>query len=174
MQANGEHLKWNASAYDKNLETYWYFSNISFINKPDLPFVKDLDVESDFQIATSGGFYEAEDIVPTVVSSSQINLTWTRGINDPSVEWEYYVLRSRTNSLDNVEFYAKTNNTFYNDTGLEGWTTYFYRIGVHAGNYEPTFSAPVSAVTTGSSGGGGTIDLTKKILGFHFSRDNQF
>jgi hypothetical protein len=155
MKANGEVLAWNSSAYDKTSEFYWYFSGIHMINNPDLPFVKNLDVEG-YNIATGGGFYEPEGVTATVVSDSQINLSWNYGINDPGVQWEYYVVRSRTNSIDDAEFSVKTNNTSYSDSGLSSGTTYYYWIGIRAGDYEPVFSAPVSAVTTGSSGGGGS------------------
>ncbi len=155
MKANGEVLAWNSSAYDKNSEFYWYFSGIHMINNPDLPFVKNLDVEG-YNIATGGGFYEPEGLSATVVSDSQINLSWNYGINDPGVQWEYYVVRSRTNSIDDAESSVRTNSTSYSDSGLSSGTTYYYWIGIRAGDYEPVFSSPVSAVTTGSSGGGGS------------------
>jgi len=155
MKANGEVLAWNASAYDKVNEKYWYYPTthkfIFFETHEHEFFPMNLDVESDFQAATGGGFYEPEGVVATVISDNQINLSWNCGINDPGVQWEYYILRSETSAQEDSEVFAKTLNTNFTDMRLMGGTTYYYWIGIRAGDYEPTLSSPVSATTTSSS-----------------------
>ncbi|MFH1326374.1 MAG: carboxypeptidase regulatory-like domain-containing protein [Candidatus Falkowbacteria bacterium] len=153
IKANANANAWNASAYDKINKKYWRFeSKYVILHKA---FSYDLDVESDFHAAIGGGFYEPEGVTATVISSTQINLAWNYGINDPGVQWKYYILRSKTSSVEDSEFYTETNNTSYSDTGLSCGTAYYYWIGIHAGDYEPSFSDFVNATTTSSSGGGG-------------------
>ncbi len=67
------------------------------------------------------------NLVATVASSSQINLTWTASTDNVGVTG-YKVERCQSASCSNFTQIGTTANTSFNDTGLTGSTSYSYRV----------------------------------------------
>ncbi len=85
----------------------------------------------------------ATNLVPTVVSASQVNLTWTNNLRETSFE----VLR-RTGAAGAFVSIATlpANSTSFSDTAVVGGTTYFYR--VDALNWVGSTASAISAAVT--------------------------
>jgi fibronectin type 3 domain-containing protein len=67
----------------------------------------------------------------TVVSATQINLTWTASTDQGGGTLASYRIERCFNAgCGNFTLVTNTGNTFYNDTGVVGSTTYQYRINV--------------------------------------------
>ena len=78
------------------------------------------------------------------VSSSQINLTW----EDNSSEEDGFRLERKTGSGEYTEIsIIPSNETSFNDTGLDADTIYFYRIRAFNNNGISNYSDEVSAMT---------------------------
>jgi hypothetical protein len=86
------------------------------------------------------------NLAATVISSSQINLTWTAAAGATG----YDVQRS-TNSgfTTGTVTQFTTTGTNYSDTGLSAGTTYYYRVIATGGNVSSTASNMVTATTNG-------------------------
>ncbi|MCK5062012.1 CHAP domain-containing protein [Candidatus Parcubacteria bacterium] len=119
------------------------------INK--ISFLKGDDTDDpDFIISGSGGgLYEPENLTATASSTSQINLSWNRGLN-PS---EYANLRYRI--YRNGASIATTANTSYSNMSLSAGTQYCYKITAYIDDNESDYSDQVCATTL--SGGGDAL-----------------
>jgi hypothetical protein len=86
----------------------------------------------------------------TVVSSSQIDVSWTASTSTDVAKYNLYRATSGTPTL-----YQTVSGSPYHDTGLTAGTTYTYQISAvdAAGNESPK-TASKSATTTGGGGGG--------------------
>jgi M6 family metalloprotease-like protein len=88
-------------------------------------------------------------LVTSVVSSSQINLSWSDNSSD---ETSFRVERSPNGTSSWVEIgNVSANTTSYANTGLSGCTTYYYRVRAHRSgdNVFSSYSNLSSATTTG-------------------------
>jgi len=100
------------------------------------------------------------DLTATAVSSSQINLSWTKSTDDTGVAG-YKIFRD--GSLINT---SPTNS--YSDTGLISSTTYTYMVSAYDGaTNESAPSSPVSATTSGPAGDTTppTVSMTAPVNG---------
>ena len=88
------------------------------------------------------------NLATTVISSSQINLSWTASTDDVAVT-AYNVQRCQGAACSNfAPIGAPTTSTTFNDTGLTASTSYSYRVNATdaAGNLSP-FSATATTST---------------------------
>jgi chitodextrinase len=91
------------------------------------------------------------NLATIVISSSQINLSWTASTDDVAVT-VYNVQRCQGPACANfAPIGAPTTSTTFNDTGLTAFTSYSYRVDAAdaAGNLSP-FSATVTTSTEAS------------------------
>lgn len=85
------------------------------------------------------------NLVATVVSYSQIDLTWQD--NSPD-ETGFYIYRKTTDSYSNIAN-IEANATFFNDTGLSPGTTYSYKVTAYNNGGESESSNEVIIATPG-------------------------
>jgi fibronectin type 3 domain-containing protein len=87
------------------------------------------------------------NLVATVVSPAQVNLSWTASTDNVGVT-AYKVERCSGAACANFTQIATPTATTYNDTGLTGSTSYSYRVRATdaAGNLS-TYSAPTTTAT---------------------------
>lgn len=107
-------------------------------------------------------------LVATVVSSTQINLTWTASTDNMGVTG-YRVERCQGTSCTNFAQIATPAGASFNNTGLTAGTTYRYRVRAAdaAGNLS-AFSNIVNATTSAAGG----PDLTMLTVGATVSGSN--
>ena len=93
------------------------------------------------------------NLAATVVSSTQINLSWTDGSSNETG----FRVRRKTGSTGTYAVVSTLgqNITSYQDTGLTAGTTYFYQVVAYNSAGDSVSSNEVSATTTSSGGGGG-------------------
>ena len=102
------------------------------------------EIQTDMNTPIGGGTPLPADITPptapaglaaTVVSSSQINLTWTASTDNVGVTG-YRVERYQGTSCTNFAQIATPTGTSFSDSGLTPTTSYLYRVlaGDSAGN----------------------------------------
>jgi GH18 family chitinase len=89
-------------------------------------------------------------LVATVVSSSQINLSWT---DNSSNETGFRILRSINNGSVETPFEVGANVTTFSSTGLTGATIYTYRVVAFNASGQSASSNSVNATTQGTDGG---------------------
>jgi subtilisin family serine protease len=99
-----------------------------------------------------------ENLTASMVSGSQINLSWT----DNSSDEDAFEVERKTGASGNFSVIAtlEANVTTYSNTGLLPATTYYYRIhasGTSSGdfNYSNIDSATTLSSSSGGGGGGG-------------------
>ncbi len=85
------------------------------------------------------------NLTATVISYSQIDLTWQDNSAD---ETGFYIYRKNTNSYSNIAN-IEANTTFYNDTGLSPGTTYSYKVTAYNNGGESNSSNEVTIATPG-------------------------
>jgi fibronectin type 3 domain-containing protein len=106
-----------------------------------------------FRLASGGGTPPTVPGAPslTVVSSSQINLSWAASIDNVGVT-AYLIERCASTSCTSYAQVATSTTTSYSDTGLSGSTSYSYQIQAidAAGNLSPVSSA--ASATTQAAG----------------------
>ncbi len=95
------------------------------------------------------------NLAASVVSSSQINLSWTGNSGNSNIVG--YTFAYATNSSFSgavYHFVAGAGATSYNHTGLSVGTTYYYKIKAEGTSdaYDSPFTAAISAATSGASG----------------------
>ena len=90
------------------------------------------------------------NLVATAVSSSQINLTWSDNSNN---EDGFRIVRSSGGNFFDAGNVGP-NVTSFSDINLLPSTTYTYKVQSYAGTLYSAFSAPASATTQASGGGG--------------------
>jgi hypothetical protein len=93
-------------------------------------------------------------LAASVVSSSQINLTWTGNSGNSSITG--YTVAYATNSSFSgavYHFVAGAGATSYNNTGLYAGTTYYYKVKAEgtSNSYDSAFTAAITATTTGAA-----------------------
>ncbi len=88
-------------------------------------------------------------LIATVISSSQINLSWTdNSANETGFEiWRKTGAGGTYSAIDTVA----ANVTTYANTGLDGNTTYYYKVRAYNGGGYSGFSNEAYATTTCSS-----------------------
>jgi len=116
-----------------------------------LDWLEIVSTDPGFSTAGSGGPYQPENLVATASGTSQINLSWDRGLNPPP---EYQEVQYRIYQ-DNIAV-TTTYNTSYINSGLNSGTQYCYHISAFIGSDESEKSDIACAVTYSSGGGGGT------------------
>lgn len=101
------------------------------------------------------------NLATTVISSSQINLSWTASMDDVGVTG-YNVQRCQGAGCANFAPIGATTSTTFNDTGLTASNSYSYRVNATdaAGNLSP-FSLPATA-TTPAAGGPISVAISPK------------
>ncbi len=100
-------------------------------------------------------------LTPTVVSSSQINLSWNASTGATS----YNVKRATVNGGPYTTIAPGVTATNYSDTGLSASTTYYYVVSAVNGNGESTNSSQVSATTqSGGSVPSAPTGLTPSVV----------
>ncbi len=114
-----------------------------------LDWLEIVSTDPGFAIASTNNPYKPENLVATGVSTSQINLSWDRGLNPPP---EYQSLQYRI-YRDNTAI-TTTSNTSFSDTSLNSSTQYCYQIAAIVGSKESEKS-DIDCSTTFYSGGGG-------------------
>lgn len=90
-------------------------------------------------------------IIATAVSDSQINLAWT---DNSTGESGYNVERKTGDGVYSVIAYLAPDVQSYSDQGLQGGTTYIYRIQARGNGTtvaDSTYSIEASATTTGTT-----------------------
>ena len=93
------------------------------------------------------------NLVATVVSSSQINLTWTASTETGGSISKYLVERCQGTSCSNFAQIATPTTTNYNDTGLSASTSYSYRArATDAANNLSPYSNVASGTTLTPTG----------------------
>ncbi|NMA68871.1 MAG: cell wall-binding protein [Desulfitobacterium sp.] len=102
----------------------------------------------------------------TVISSSQINLSW----NSVSAVTQYYIYRANQPS-GTYTYIGASNSTTFIDSGLKANTPYYYKVQALNANGSSNYSSEVWAVThSGSSGSGNT----KQIIGERIAGNNRY
>lgn len=104
------------------------------------------------------------NLATTIISSSQINLSWTASTDDVAVT-AYNVQRCQVAACSNfAPIGAPTSLTTFNDTGLTASTSYSYRVNAAdaAGNLSP-FSA--TATTSTPAPGPVAVSISPKRAG---------
>jgi hypothetical protein len=85
------------------------------------------------------------NLIATVVSDSQINLTWT---DNSSNEGEFLIERDTSPSFPSpVIGSVWSNSTFFSDLGLAPSTTYYFRVKARNATDSSTYSNTASATT---------------------------
>lgn len=81
----------------------------------------------------------------SVVSSSQINLSWTDNSND---ETGFEINRATDSGFtQNVVWIGGIQGSSYNDTGLSASITYYYRVRAEGATQDSAYTSSVSATT---------------------------
>lgn len=93
-------------------------------------------------------------LAASVVSSSQINLSWTGNSGNSNIVG--YTVAYATNSSFSGAVYkyvAGAGSTSFNNTGLYAGTTYYYKIKVEgtSDSYDSAFTAQITATTTSAA-----------------------
>jgi hypothetical protein len=93
-------------------------------------------------------------LAASVVSSSQINLTWSGNSGNTSIVG--YTIASATNSSFSGAVYTYVNGagaTSYSHTGLYAGTTYYYKIKAEgtSDSYDSPFTASINATTSSAA-----------------------
>ncbi|HEX7150365.1 MAG TPA: fibronectin type III domain-containing protein [Thermoanaerobaculia bacterium] len=111
-------------------------------------------LDSPLSTATSATTSSAAPTAPSgltasVISSSQINLTWIDNSNNETS----FELKRATDSgfTQNVVWIGGLSGTSYSNTGLAASTTYYYKVRAKGATQDSVYSSAVSA-TTQSSG----------------------
>jgi fibronectin type III domain protein len=87
-------------------------------------------------------------LAASVVSSSQINLSW---VDNSSDETGFEVKRATDSGFtQNVVWIGGIQGTAYSDTGLSASTTYYYKVRAQGATQNSVYSASVSATTSAS------------------------
>ncbi|MEA2604853.1 MAG: hypothetical protein QOF89_5845 [Acidobacteriota bacterium] len=109
-------------------------------------------------------------LAASVVSNSQINLSWTGNAGNSNIVG--YTVASATNSSFTGAVYqfvtGGTGATSFNHTGLTANTTYYYKIKAEgtSDTYDSPFTAPISATTSVASGSSG-IPISAHFAGIN-------
>jgi hypothetical protein len=109
-------------------------------------------------------------LAASVVSNSQINLSWTGNAGNSNIVG--YTVASATNSSFTGAVYqfvtGGTGATSFNHTGLTANTTYYYKIKAEgtSDTYDSPFTAPISATTSVASGSSG-IPISSHFAGIN-------
>lgn len=111
--------------------------------------VRSLDNTASIVASFRGGAAEPAPSAPTelvanAVSSAQINLTWT---DNATNETGYRIERSLDGTSWSTRATLGSNTTIFNDTGLTGATTYWYRVYAYNSTGNSANSNVVSATT---------------------------
>jgi Concanavalin A-like lectin/glucanases superfamily/Fibronectin type III domain len=89
------------------------------------------------------------NLTATVVSDSQINLTWT---DNSSNEGEFLIERDTSPSFPSPAIGSVwSNSTFFSEVGLAPSTTYYFRVKARNASDSSTYSNTVSATTLSSA-----------------------
>jgi chitodextrinase len=92
-------------------------------------------------------------LVPTVVSGTQINLSWTASTDAVAVTG-YLIERCTGTGCSNFAQVGNSATAAFSDAGLTAATTYTYRVrAVNSGSNVSDYSAVAAATTTGGGGG---------------------
>lgn len=84
----------------------------------------------------------------SVVSSSQINLSWTDNSSD---ETGFEIKRATDSGFtQNVVWIGNIQGTSYSNTGLSASTTYYYKVRAEGATQDSVYSSSVSATTNSS------------------------
>jgi hypothetical protein len=95
------------------------------------------------------------NLTATVISSSQINLSWSASTDNVGVT-DYNVYRSTDGAT--FSLLANVTGTSFSSTGLAASTKYYYRVtALDAANNESAASTTVSATTSGTTSAGKVI-----------------
>lgn len=86
------------------------------------------------------------NLTASVVSSSQINLSWSDNSNN---ETGFTIQRASGGGSYSTIATVGANTTSYNNTGLSANTTYSYRVRAYSGSATSSFSNTASATTSG-------------------------
>jgi fibronectin type 3 domain-containing protein len=114
-------------------------------------------------LSTGGGGDTQPPTAPTgltvtVISSSQINLSWTASTDNVGVTG-YFVERCSGTGCTNFVQIGSPTSTSYSDTGLSGSTPYSYRVrATDAAHNLSQYSSIVSGTTSSGSGGNSICD----------------
>jgi hypothetical protein len=97
-------------------------------------------------VTTTGGAPNAPSgLSATVVSSSQVNLSWT---DNSSNETGFEVKRATDSGFtQNVVWIGGISGTTYSNTGLSASTTYYYKVRAEGATQDSAYSGSVSATT---------------------------
>lgn len=102
---------------------------------------------------------------PVVVSSTQINLTWSASTDNVAVT-SYKVERCAGAGCSNFAQVTSIASTGFSDTGLSAATAYSYRVrAADAANNLSSYSNVVSASTSTASGASGSVTYGYDSLG---------
>jgi hypothetical protein len=114
-----------------------------------------------FESAGGGGTTLATPTLSlTVISSSQINLSWTNVANESSYELQ----RSPNGSTGWTTINSPAaNTTSFNNTGLTASTTYYYRIRA-VGDGVTYLNSPYSSIQSGTTSAAGLTPLSTPTL----------
>jgi hypothetical protein len=87
------------------------------------------------------------DVTPTVAGDTEIDLSWSPSGDQAGTIQGYDVYR------DGTRVAQVTSGTTFADTGLDPGTTHTYQVDAYDGTRTSALSPPVTATTTGDSGG---------------------
>ncbi|UII25515.1 fibronectin type III domain-containing protein [Fulvivirga maritima] len=121
----------------ETLTVSWSGPGLSKSTIPDEAF------EDDFTFPTPPA--DPASLTATAAGYNAIDLTW---LDNSSTESAFEIYRSlSTNGTYTVIHSTEANETTWTDTGLEGNTTYFYKIKAINSNSSSEFAGPASATT---------------------------
>lgn len=106
----------------------------------------DSPLSSSVTVATMGSAPSAPSgLSATVISSSQVNLSWT---DNSSNETGFEVKRATDSGFtQNVVWIGNIQGTTYSNTGLSASTTYYYKVRAEGATQDSAYSGSVSATT---------------------------
>lgn len=119
----------------------------------------DYELIVNYDTVDPNALYEPGNLTAERVSSTEINLSWDRGINISDNGLQYIILRSLSYDMENIEFNTTVSDTSFLNTGLNPNTVYYFRVGSYKDGIDPVFGDVILMGTCPSEGPGKVLNV---------------